>query len=111
VENLVLHANFFMHANNGACRRPTCFAAALTAPAPAPHAMKLHEATGLPVASQDEVRRFLRSYAEIDLTGVRLPNPFVRGVRFSRHGIACHRGTRTPSSLAGVAGPPGESLS
>jgi hypothetical protein len=35
------------------------------------------------LASQDEVRTFLRSYADIDLAGVRFPNPFVRGVRFS----------------------------
>jgi DinB superfamily len=34
-------------------------------------------------ASQDEVRAFLRRYADIDLAGVRFPNPFIRGVRFS----------------------------
>jgi len=34
-------------------------------------------------ASQDEVRAFLRTYADLDLAGVRFPNPFVRGVRFS----------------------------
>jgi hypothetical protein len=34
-------------------------------------------------ACQDEVRRFLRRYVDIDLPGVRFPNPFLRGVRFS----------------------------
>ena len=37
---------------------------------------------------------FLRRYAEIDLAGVRFPNPFIRGVRFSLatglHVIAAH---------------------
>ena len=46
------------------------------------------------LASQDEVRTFLRTYAGIDLTGVRFPNPFIRGVRFSLatglHVIAAH---------------------
>jgi hypothetical protein len=46
------------------------------------------------LASQDEVRAFLRRYAEIDLAGVRFPNPFIRGVRFSLatglHVIAAH---------------------
>jgi hypothetical protein len=45
-------------------------------------------------ASQDQVRVFLRTYAEIDLAGVRFPNPFIRGVRFSLatglHVIAAH---------------------
>jgi hypothetical protein len=44
--------------------------------------------------SQDEVREFLRTYAGIDLAGVRFPNPFIRGVRFSLatglHVIAAH---------------------
>ena len=35
------------------------------------------------LASQSEVRAFVRRYAEIDLAGVRFPNPFVRGIRFS----------------------------
>jgi hypothetical protein len=34
-------------------------------------------------ASQQEVRAFLRKYADIDLAGVLFPNPFIRGVRFS----------------------------
>jgi hypothetical protein len=46
------------------------------------------------LASQDAVRTFLRTYAEIDLAGVRFPNPFIRGVRFSLatglHVIAAH---------------------
>ena len=45
-------------------------------------------------ASQQEVRAFLRKYAEIDLAGVLFPNPFIRGVRFSLatglHVIAAH---------------------
>lgn len=35
------------------------------------------------VESQNLPRTFLRNYAGIDLAGVRFPNPFVRGVRFS----------------------------
>ena len=35
------------------------------------------------LASQDDVRAFLHRYADIDLNGVRFPNPFVRGIRFS----------------------------
>ncbi|NJL28718.1 MAG: DinB family protein [Thermoanaerobaculia bacterium] len=35
------------------------------------------------IAGQAEVRTFLRTYAAIDLAGVRFPNPFIRGVRFS----------------------------
>jgi hypothetical protein len=46
------------------------------------------------LASQEEVRTFLRTYADIDLTGVRFPNPFIRGVRLSLatglHVIAAH---------------------
>jgi hypothetical protein len=45
-------------------------------------------------ASHDEVRAFLRAYADLDLARVRFPNPFVRGVRFSLatglHVIAAH---------------------
>jgi hypothetical protein len=54
----------------------------------------LRDAMSQFLASQDEVRAFLRKYAEIDLAGVRFPNPFVRGVRFSLatglHVIAAH---------------------
>jgi hypothetical protein len=46
------------------------------------------------LASQDEVRAFMRTYADIDLTSVRFPNPFIRGVRFSLatglHVLAAH---------------------
>jgi len=46
------------------------------------------------LASHGEVRTFLRTYAGIDLAGVRFPNPFIRGVRFSLatglHVIAAH---------------------
>jgi hypothetical protein len=54
----------------------------------------LHDAMRCFLASQDEVRTFLRAYAEIDLAGVHFPNPFVRGLRFSLatglHVIAAH---------------------
>lgn len=46
-------------------------------------APSLNDATKAFLASQDEVRRFLRTYAGVDLAGVRFPNPFIRGVRFS----------------------------
>jgi DinB superfamily len=46
------------------------------------------------LASHDDVRQFLRANADLDLAGVRFPNPFVRGVRFSLatglHVIAAH---------------------
>ncbi len=34
-------------------------------------------------ASQAAVRAFLNSHADLDLTGIHFPNPFVRGIRFS----------------------------
>lgn len=34
-------------------------------------------------ASQPDIREFLERYAQIDLTGVHFPNPFVWGIRFS----------------------------
>jgi hypothetical protein len=44
--------------------------------------------------SQEEVRKFLDACADIDLAGVRFPNPFVKGIRFSLatglHIIAAH---------------------
>lgn len=44
--------------------------------------------------SHDQVARFLREYADIDLAGVRFPNPFIRGLRFSLatgvHVLAAH---------------------
>jgi hypothetical protein len=46
------------------------------------------------VASQAEVCAFLRAHADLDLAGIRFPNPFVRGIRFSLatglHVIAAH---------------------
>lgn len=46
------------------------------------------------LASHDEVRGFLRRYADIDLAGVRFPNPFVVVFRFSLatglHVLAAH---------------------
>jgi hypothetical protein len=60
-------------------------------PRPAP---SLDDAATRFFASQDEVRAFLRRFAEIDLAGVRFPNPFIRGIRFSiatgLHVIAAH---------------------
>jgi hypothetical protein len=54
----------------------------------------LGDAAGQFLASQDEVRAFLRRYADTDLTGVHFPNPFIRGIRFSLatglHVIASH---------------------
>jgi hypothetical protein len=45
-------------------------------------------------ASHDEVRAFLGAYAGVDLAGVRFPNPFIPGVRFSLatglHVLAAH---------------------
>jgi hypothetical protein len=35
------------------------------------------------IASQQDVRAFLRANADLDLAGVHFPNPFVRGIRFS----------------------------
>jgi hypothetical protein len=60
-------------------------------PRPAP---PLADALEQFLASQREVVTFLQRYADIDLAGVRFPNPFVRGVRFSLatglHVIAAH---------------------
>jgi hypothetical protein len=45
--------------------------------------------------SQDQVRAFLLEYVDLDLAGVRFPNPFVRGIRFSLatglHVITAHQ--------------------
>jgi hypothetical protein len=35
------------------------------------------------LASQDEMRDYLRINADLDLAGIRFPNPLVRGLRFS----------------------------
>ncbi len=54
----------------------------------------INDAMEMFLASQDEVRRFLRRYSDIDLARVRFPNPFIRGIRFSLatglHVIAAH---------------------
>jgi hypothetical protein len=54
----------------------------------------LRDASTQFLASHDDARAFLRKYAAIDLAGVRFPNPFIRGVRFSLatglHVIAAH---------------------
>ena len=54
----------------------------------------LAEAAAAFLASQDEVRAFLRAFAIIDLAGVTFPNPLVPGVRFSLatglHVLAAH---------------------
>jgi DinB family protein len=46
------------------------------------------------VASQADVHAFLRAHADLDLAGIRFPNPLVRGIRFSLatglHVIAAH---------------------
>jgi hypothetical protein len=46
------------------------------------------------LASQEEVRSFLRLCADIDVNRARFPNPFIRGLRFSLatglHVIAAH---------------------
>jgi len=54
----------------------------------------LGEAMAAFLASQDDLRTFLRTYADIDLSSVHFPNPFIRGVRFSLatglHALAAH---------------------
>jgi hypothetical protein len=49
-------------------------------PRPAP---PLADARDAFIASHHDVRAFLHQYADIDLAGVRFPNPFIRGIRFS----------------------------
>ncbi|MGE0407306.1 MAG: DinB family protein [Candidatus Korobacteraceae bacterium] len=55
----------------------------------APRKIQPHSSPGLQdafrnfLASQEAVRAFLRANADLDLAGVRFPNPLVRGVRFS----------------------------
>lgn len=57
-------------------------------------APSLTEAFASFVASQDEVRSFLRANAHLDLASIRFRNPFLPGVRFSLatglHIIAAH---------------------
>jgi hypothetical protein len=60
-------------------------------PRPSP---PLHDAVAAFLASQVEVRAFIRTYADTDLVGVRFANPFIAGVWFSLatglHVIAAH---------------------
>ena len=46
------------------------------------------------ITSQADVRAFLRANADLDLAGIRFPNPFIRGFRFSLatglHAITAH---------------------
>ena len=60
-------------------------------PRPSP---PLHDAVAAFLASQAEVRAFIRKYADTDLVGVRFANPFIGGVWFSLatglHVIAAH---------------------
>lgn len=68
------------------------------------------------IASQDDVRAFLRENANIDLSGVGFPNPFIPGLRFSlatglnvitsherRHLAQAWRVRRAVESAAGTA--------
>jgi len=54
----------------------------------------LADASSAFLASQVEIRRFLEKYAGVDLAGVRFPNPFIFGLRFSLatglHVLASH---------------------
>ena len=54
----------------------------------------LHDAADCFLASQAEIRRFIRLYHGIDLAGTTFPNPFIKGVRFSLatglHVLAAH---------------------
>lgn len=54
----------------------------------------LAEAAAAFFAAHEQVVRFLRAYADVDLAGVRFPNPFIRGLRFSLatgvHVLAAH---------------------
>jgi hypothetical protein len=43
----------------------------------------LADAVAAFIASQNDIREFLHTYADIDLAGVTFPNPFVTGLRFS----------------------------
>lgn len=56
--------------------------------------LSLSDAFASFAASQNEVREFIRTHADLDLAGIRFPNPFVRGIRFSLatglHVIAAH---------------------
>lgn len=76
----------------------------------------LAEALASFMTSQADVRAFLRAHGDLDLAGVRFPNPFVRGIRFSLatglHVIAAHQrrhlwqawGVRRALERPGVSG-------
>jgi hypothetical protein len=49
-------------------------------PGPSP---SLSNALGRFLASHDEIRNYLSLNADLDLAGIRFPNPLVRGIRFS----------------------------
>jgi hypothetical protein len=85
----------------------------------------LGDAAGEFFAAHHDVRAFLLRFADIDLVGVRFPNPFVRGIRFSiatgLHVIAAHerrhlwqaRRVRRAAegAIAGSTSTPGEASS
>jgi hypothetical protein len=54
----------------------------------------LHDSAAQFHATQTDVRAFISAYADIDLAGVRFPNPFISGLRFSLatglHVLAAH---------------------
>jgi hypothetical protein len=54
----------------------------------------LGDAFGRFLASQNEIRNYLSTNADLDLAGIQFPNPLVRGIRFSLatglHVIAAH---------------------
>lgn len=56
--------------------------------------LSLEDAFARFTASQEKVRDYLRTNADLDLAGIRFPNPLVRGIRFSLatglHIIAAH---------------------
>ncbi len=54
--------------------------AAHSKPRPTP---VLGDALDALLTSHEEIRRFIAEFADIDLAGVRFPNPFFKGVRFS----------------------------
>jgi hypothetical protein len=54
----------------------------------------LNDAYAAFMASHEDARNFLRTYADVDLAGVRFPNPFISVIQFSLatglHVIAAH---------------------
>jgi hypothetical protein len=68
--------------NNGAARESILQVAVprKIRPGPSP---SLSDALGRFLASHDEIRNYLCLNADLDLAGIRFPNPLVRGIRFS----------------------------